>query len=143
MSYMLFGFLLPLLIFYGLANENRDHLYLVLLGAVSVLVVRHGRPFIFSTVNGGLELSNYRFDRLFSGHSVDDWTWRPTLLQFRFSRVYEFREQSSALLNVGVMNYFNIWATKAFGPFLLAMALWKRKYMLVPIIFLLTYFGLV
>ena len=141
MSYMLFGFLLPLLIFYGLANQNRDHLYLVLLGAVSVLVLRHGRPFIFSTVNGGLQLAVTIAS--IACLVVTVWMIGSGGLRYfnlDFSRVYEFREQSSALLNVGVMNYFNIWATKAFGPFLLAMALWKRKYILVPIIFLLHVF---
>ena len=57
-----------------------------------------------------------------------------------FSRVYEFREQSSALLNVGVMNYFNIWATKAACSSRNGVV--KRKYMLVHN-FCCTYFGLV
>jgi hypothetical protein len=46
------------------------------------------------------------------------------------TQVYEFRRDVAGLTNEGIMAYVNVWATKVFGPLLLAMALLYRQWWL-------------
>ena len=54
-----------------------------------------------------------------------------------FSKVYEFRESNSKVLNIGILSYLNIWVTKIFNIFAIAFCLHKKKYLLAAIFILL------
>jgi len=125
---LLFGLITPLLSFYGLANQNRAHLYIVLLGYVLVLIFRKGRPFRLHVLKQGPLLS--RTLVLLGAAGVTAWfviTGAYSYFQLDLRQVYEFRRLVGQDINVGVMSYVNVWAYKVFGPTLLAIALWRRS----------------
>lgn len=46
-----------------------------------------------------------------------------------FSKVYDYREQSAELANVGVLAYLNNWVYKVFSVFLISYSLYKRNFL--------------
>lgn len=50
-------------------------------------------------------------------------------------KVYEFREASADLANIGLMSYFNGWVYSVFSIFLMSYFLFKRKYFCFVVIF--------
>jgi len=136
MVYFLFSYLTPLLIFYGLSNAVREHLFITLVGVSLIIVFRAGRFFNFPVVKQG-RLIAYIIIGL-GALFVTAWMFISGGIQyinFDIKRVYEFRAEVGSLLNQGLMSYINIWATKVFGPLLLAIALWKKKYFFVFMLF--------
>jgi hypothetical protein len=56
--------------------------------------------------------------------------------------VYEYRDKSSSLLDVGVLAYLNLWVFNTFTIYLVCVSLEKKRYyLLVPLLALQTYFG--
>jgi hypothetical protein len=56
--------------------------------------------------------------------------------------VYEFRDKSSSLLDLGVLAYLNLWIFNTFTIYLVCVSLEKKHYyLLVPLLALQTYFG--
>lgn len=136
MAYLLFSFLAPLLVFYGLANANREHLFIVLLAVILILIFRIGDPIKLPLVRHGRIVAFWilAIGILF----VTGWmTFSGGLKYFNldFNRVYEFRNEAGDLINQGPMGYLNTWAAKVFGPTLLAISLWKKKYYLATAAF--------
>ena len=129
MAYMLFAFLAPLLVFYGLSNASREHLYVLLLGVMLISLFRSGKPFRIPTIKRGPVIA-----LVIMGIGivvVTAWMVRSGGLMFfnlDVTRVYEFRREVGGVINQGVMGYLIVWATKVFGPVLLAVALWRKKY---------------
>ena len=52
-------------------------------------------------------------------------------MNFEISRVYEFRDEFSETLDVGVFAYLNLWTQKIFTPFLLAVGLHKKNWVII------------
>ena len=136
MALLVFSSLTPILVFYALADASRSALYTVLLGALLINIFRQGRP---------LALPLIRFSRpmaiallLLGAAIVTFWMIYSGGFQFfnlDLSRVYEFRRDAGEIIHQGVMGHFNNWATKVFGPALLALALWWKKYWLAVVVF--------
>lgn len=61
-------------------------------------------------------------------------------LNFDLSQVYEFREAATQRIDYGILGYTNLWAQKIFTPFLLAMGLARRNWLLVVFCVLLHVF---
>lgn len=57
-----------------------------------------------------------------------------------FQRVYEFRADSSRMINIGVLAYLNQWVLKVFYIFLLTFSLYKKKFIVSFILVLLSIF---
>jgi hypothetical protein len=135
MVYFLFSFLVPLLVFYGLSNASREHLYIILLAVFLIVIFRVGRPFKLPLFRNGRTLA---YPLLGSGILVvTGWMIQSGGLGFfnlDLSLVYEFRRDAGEVINAGPMGYFNVWATKVFGPTLLAIALWKKNYLLAAVV---------
>ena len=131
MTFLLFGLLSPLLIFYSLANQPREHLYIVILGVLIIDIARRGKKIRIPTIKGGRSLT---ISLLVAGAGiVSVWfiiSGGVGSLNFDLTKVYEFRREVGSSINVGLMSYVNIWAYKVFGPGLLAIALWKKHYLL-------------
>lgn len=137
-SFLLFGLMTPLLIFYGLADQSREHLYIVLLGYALVDIFRRGPvlrlpvlregPFlgIVVAVVGALVVSLWLF-----------WSGGAGFFNLDLTAVYDYRRDVGAVINEGVMGYVNTWAYKVFGPVLLAVALWRRNWWLAGLVFTL------
>jgi hypothetical protein len=145
MAYLLFSFLTPLLIFYGLSNADREHLYIVLLGVILIMLFRAGRPFGLPFIRHGRVLA-YAIAAL-STAAVTGWMIMSGGLNYfnlDLTRVYEFRRDVGEVINQGPMGYVNVWATKVFGPTLLTVSLWKKKYWFAFLIFCLhiVWFGI-
>lgn len=138
MSYLFFSFLSPLLVFYELANASRTHLYIVLWGVSLIYFFRNGRPLKILTIKHANKIGLLI---LISGSLfVTLWMIYSGGLRYfnlDLSKVYSFRQDVSDTIDVGIMVYINIWATKVFGPMLLTLALWKKKYQYATLIFLL------
>ena len=138
MAYMLFAFLAPLLVFYGLSNASREHLYVLLLGVMLISLFRSGKPFRIPTIKRGPVIA-----LVIMGIGivvVTAWMVRSGGLMFfnlDVTRVYEFRREVGGVINQGVMGYLIVWATKVFGPVLLAVALWRKKYFFAVAVFAL------
>jgi hypothetical protein len=126
---LLFGLMIPLLSFYGLADQSRQHLYIVILGYVLVAVFRSGRPLRFPVLREGRIIAF-----LFVGAGVvgvSAWFVASGGISFfnlDLTQVYQYRRAAGAVISAGPMGYVNTWAWKVFGPVLLAIALWKKKY---------------
>lgn len=135
MAYMLFSFLTPLLVFYGLSNATREYLYSVLLAVTFITVFRTGRPLNLPAIKGSRFLAH-----LIIGIGVvfvTGWMIYSGGLSFfnlDFSKVYDLRRDVGNLINEGLMAYLNVWAYNVFGPVLLTLALWKKNYVLAAIV---------
>jgi hypothetical protein len=135
MAYLLFSFLTPLLIFFAFNDSPREHLYVVLLGVILVAIFRVGEPFHLPLLKGG-RIAAYLLLILGAGF-VTFWMFYSGGLSYfnlDFSRVYEFRRDVGSVIDRGVMAYFNTWSTKVFGPVLLSLALWKKKYIAAALV---------
>lgn len=143
--FLFFSYITPLLVFYSFSNEDRVHLYIVLLGFSMIILM--GRAKLL------------KVKKLYSGNLIVIFTSTVCVsivtlwmiysggfshFNMDMSKVYEYRRVVGPLLYVGPMSYLIVWVTKVFGPTLLAFALWKKKYFFSIIIFLLHFlwFGL-
>lgn len=135
-SILLFGLMTPLFIFYGLADQVRQHLYIVLTGyflidwlrrgrAVSFPIVVHGRQLAITVIGLGAILVTLWL--VVSGGTKS--------FNLDFKAVYYFRPIVGKVIDQGLMSYVNEWSYNVFGPALLAIALWKRHYVLVALMF--------
>lgn len=137
---MFLGVLVPLLSMYGLADKSRGTVYMVLAAYFLVLIVSKG-PFLKIPVlkNGyylGLIIA------LFFCTLVVGWfLMKGGLSRFNLdlSRVYEFR-RGPIRLYVGVMGYIINWTVKVFSLSLFAVALNKKRYFMVLLVFLMQVF---
>lgn len=143
--YLLFAFLTPLLVFYGLANASREHAYILLLGVFLILVFRGHRPLKIPILKGGKQIAYL----LVSLGAIVVTTWMIysgglSFFNLDFTRVYEFRRDAGDVIRVGPMAYLVTWAMKVFGPVMLALALWKNKYVMALAVFALhvVWFGI-
>src|SRR5690606_13842583 len=124
------GVMLPILSLYGLTDRARSTLYITLSGYALVLICRSmplpslPRPnipvplaLIVSII--GAAVTTVWF--IASGATAH--------INFNPLKVYEFRREVGAIINVGVMGYLNVWSYKVFGTFLVAVCLLKRAYL--------------
>ncbi|WP_410473566.1 hypothetical protein [Guyparkeria sp. TX1] len=141
MNFLLFGLMAPLLIFYGLADQSREHLYIVLLGYVIIDAIRRGALIRFPLLKEGPFIAYVGLG--VGAGLVTIWlivSGGVAYLNLDLSEVYEYRRDVGAVINQGFMGYANTWAYKIFGPALLAIALWKRVYWLAALVFALHVF---
>lgn len=142
---MFVGVLAPLLSFYGLANQDRFHLYLVLFGYLLIVLFSRGRPIRLPMIRGGRVLALTTsflltalvlFWLIYSGGL--------SCFNLDVSKVYEYRRVVGPQTNIGVFAYLNIWVFKVFNPILFAWALYKRRYGLAVGVLLLqvVFFGI-
>lgn len=129
---LLFIKILPLLVFYCFSDASREHLYVIASGAALIYILSRGRrlklPFVKNGKNGvifilwvGVMAVTFGFFKL-GGYQ---------LLNFNFLKVYEFRQASSEIFGGGSFAYLSNWAPKVFGPMLIAIYLFKKKYFTV------------
>lgn len=135
---LLFGLMAPLLVFYGLADQSREHLYTVVLGYGLVDVFRRGLTLRIPVLKEGRLLAITAV--VFGVTFVSVWlVWSGGLQFFNLdlTEVYDYRRSVGELVRSGVMGYVNTWAYKVFGPALLALALWKRHFWLAALVVML------
>ncbi len=138
---LFFNFLSPFLVFYSLSNAVRQYLYVVLLGIIIIYLLRKGKKIRLSTIKHG---PTYVFFICILGIFIVN-SWLIFSGGFNFfnldlTRVYEFRHDVSSVINIWVMAYMNNWAYKVFGPVLLIIFLFKKKYFFASLVFLLHVF---
>jgi hypothetical protein len=135
-NFLLFSFLCPLLVFYGLSGADRQTLYIVISSVFLIYAFRNGKPINVMYIKSG---QNIVYAILFLGIiGVTVWMFASGGLRYfnlDLTLVYDFRRDVGAVINQGVMGYFNVWATKIFGPVLLALALWRKNYLLAAFVF--------
>ena len=143
MNIFLFGYITPLLVFYGLADQQRSHLYIVLMGYFIIDIVKRGKLFSIPLIKSKY-MSTIVFFLLISGALLTTVWFIINLknldLNFNFDEVYHFRHKSVEIINFGAMGYINNWAYYVFGQILLIFALSKRQYFWVIVIMLLYVF---
>lgn len=131
-AYIVFLILTPTLVYYALSGQERHMLYYLLLSYLVLEFARSGSK---------LRLPSLLYaSRILVGSlvllSVAVTTWMiasggMSFFNLNILRVYEFRDEASETLNVGVMAYLVSWVSKVVGPALLALSLYWRK----PILF--------
>ncbi len=137
-NFLLFGLMTPLLVFYGLADQARGHLYIVLFGYAMVDLFRHGPVLRLPVLREGPVLAVGLI--LVGALGVSFWlVWSggTNFFNLDLTAVYDYRRDVGAVISEGVMGYLNNWAYKVFGPALLAVALWKRQFWLAGLVFVL------
>ena len=140
-NFLLFGLMAPLFLFYALADETRRYLYIVLLGFFIIDFLRKGRVLRFPLVRQGNLVAIMLL--VLGASTVTGWMFVSggvSNFNLDLSKVYQFRRETAEMINVGIMGYVNIWAYKIFGPALLAIALWKKKYFLAVLVLCLQVF---
>lgn len=133
---MLFAYLTPLLVFYALSGASREHLYILLLSVGLIFALKNGRLFRFPPVENGSAIA---LVIIIVGILVTI-TWMILSGGIKYFNldldlIYVVRNDVSDTINIGPMSYINSWATGVFSPLLIALLLWKKKY--VPILFVL------
>lgn len=138
---MLLGVIIPTLSLYGLADKSRFTVYSVLL-AYSLVVFVSKLPFVkIPCLLQGYWLGI--FLALAGCLVVAAWfVLRGGLAHFNldFSKVYDFRRETGALLYVGLMAYIINWTLKVFSLSIFAVALYKRSYIWASIIYAMQIF---
>jgi hypothetical protein len=132
---LLFNVIAPLSSFYGLADKNRYHLYMVVLGYVLVSTLRLGRPFRLPRLSEGPIISKAVV--LLGVMGVSAWFVLSGGLAFfnlDLTKVYDYRSNAGVEIGVRLMGYVSTWAYFVFGPALLTMALWKKAYFLALVV---------
>jgi hypothetical protein len=136
MANLLFGLLAPMFVFYAFTDAPREHLYIILLGYLLIQVFRSGATLRLPYVNSSRPLALYIL--VIGAFVVTLWMIASGGLQYfnlDLRLVYDFRRDVGAVISQGPMGYLNTWATKVFGPALLAIALWKKRYFLALSVF--------
>jgi len=126
------GLLLPVLSFYALAGQTREHLYIILLGYGMILLFRRGQALDLPLVKNGMQFALGISIVMVMIVSV----WMVVSGGIRYfnldlTQVYEFRHESEELTGRFGFQYMNVWAWKVFGPLLMVIGLWKRWWWLV------------
>lgn len=137
-NFLNFSFVAPLLVYYSLSNAERIHLYLVYLCLALIFIFKRGAPLKIPFFNRGEE---YVFVIIGVGAIVVS-VWMAYSGGLRYfnldlTRVYDFRGDAGDVINAGMMGYLNTWATKVFGPVLMAVALWRSKFLMAALVFVL------
>lgn len=136
MTFIFFSLLVPLLAFYALSNASRDGLYVVLVSMVLIVVFRSGKPFFIPLFTAGPIIAYSILSiGIFAVTVLMIKSGGLAFFNLNLMRVYEFRSDVGEVINRGVMGYLNVWAQKVFGPIVLAVALWKKKYSLALAVF--------
>ena len=126
---MVFANITPILVFYAFSNASRETIYYITICAMLINIFRNVKAIKFPKVNVGQHATIKIL--VASVTAVTVWMIFSGGLQFfnlDLRKVYETREEVGEIINQGPMAYLNIWATKVFGPGLLTIALWKKRY---------------
>lgn len=138
---LLFSLTVPLLSFYGLANQSRYFLYVFILGYALVSIFRIGRPFHIPILVEGPQVAKVLIFLCIIWVSVSFVILGGvSFFNLDFMKVYEYREAVTEKIGSGLMGYLNFWAYKVMGPMLLLIALSRKKYLLAILVFLLHMF---
>lgn len=118
----------PLLIFYATNTVDRLHLYTIILPIIAIILASTTRPKIsISTIKlSTLTLFlSYLTLILVVGYFVGNGLLRNFNLDFDL--VYEFRQEIEEQSSSRLFAYIQVWSAKVLGPFLLAIALYRRS----------------
>ena len=146
--YLLFfvlGFLAPISSFYGLSGYTFFPFFISLL-VYSIFYLLTRRPLYrifpdfpvfvegkYFAVIGSIVLVGFLvFWYFYSGAT--------RYLNFDLSKVYEFREDSAEVANIGFLAYLNSWIYQVINLFLISVCLLKRRYALFMILLLVQIF---
>jgi len=123
---------LPTISLYGLRAENRAFIYMMLVGFLTVLVTCTLPEIKLRRLKGGRNIGVF----ICGIAVVVVFVWlirRGGLGYFNLdlTRVYEFRREVGAAINIGFWAYLNAWVFKVFNVALIAWALFRKRYLLL------------
>jgi hypothetical protein len=134
----------PLLSIYGLKDEAREYLYMVLSSFLVLYIIIHFPKIRIRKPPKGRLLAI----ALSLGVLIVVFVWITvrggfSYLNFDLLRVYEFRTEVAAIVFPGLMSYVKIWYAKVINIVLLVYFLWKRYYVALAVIMIcqVVYFG--
>jgi len=136
-----FNMIVPVLIFYSLADQSRSYLYTALLGYFLVLIFRQVMPVRFPVILEGRCIA--RIIVILSVLGISAWFFLSGGVQFfnlNLAKVYEYRDVAGEIIRAGPMAYLNTWTFFVFGPTLLTMALWRRAFFFAALVLLVHLF---
>ncbi len=135
LAFLVFVFLTPLLVFYGMSGADRSTLYTILMSVCLIYIFRLGPVIQLRNLRGGVV---FAYGLIFLGiFTVTAWmvlSGGVNSFNLDLTLVYEFRDAAGESIDKGVMSYINVWASKVFGPALLALALWRKRYFLASVV---------
>lgn len=128
-------FLLPVLptfSLYGFTDADRAYTYML---ALAFITVKEGKRLIplfkLERLKGGRRIGIVSTVIIVSVTVI--WlVWRGGLSYFNLdlARVYDYRRDVGAVINIGIWAYINTWAFKVFNPLLIAWSLYRKNYFL-------------
>jgi hypothetical protein len=139
--FLFFLVITPIISIYSLSNYPREDLYIVLCALFLILFFKNGPLLRISSVKNSHQIALCAI--LIGITVVSSWMILSGGLQFfnlNLTRVYEFRADAGEVINEGPMGYLNTWATKVFGPILLAYLLLMRKFYYAALVVVLHVF---
>lgn len=120
----------PTLVYYVWSGDEARHFYVLLTGILTLLALTRALPTIVAggRLRGGKMLSLSFCVAIVAG-AVGSIAMRGGLasLNFDFSRVYEFRSDTTLRLYTGAWAYLYSWAGGALNPLLMAYAFHRRS----------------
>ncbi len=124
-----FAFMAPLLVFYGLSDASRWVLYFVLVQYALMGLVRRGRQLHCGAVSNGPSMAlGISIAGIIVATSWMIASVGSSTFNLDFDAVYDFREVTTATIYTGFLGYIVVWATTVCGPFLLMLALRRRRH---------------
>lgn len=72
---------------------------------------------------------SYAFVIYFLGYAVATGAIRN--INFDFTKMYEYRDLTQEVLDVGFFSYLNLWAQKVFNPFILAVGIYRKNRLMI------------
>lgn len=132
---------LPILLLYCLAGQDGSTFYSVASGLAVILIICSKAPFFMAPKP--LKVSFLCLILIVVFVSLASYVVQILLaerLWFNFSLldVYDYRDTSGELLNIGIMSYLNVWLSKVLIPLLVAVTAWFKKYRLTALFCLLS-----
>ncbi len=123
-----FCFITPLLVFYGHSDGERWVLYYTLIQYAVMVLVTSGRPLDIIVLQDGPT----RAMQLAFAVIVASTAWMLaagglSIFNLDLDAVYDFREEANTHIYAGVLGYIVVWSTTVFGPFVLMLALERKK----------------
>lgn len=136
-----FAFLAPLLVFYGLSDASRWVLYFVLIQYALMSLVRQGRQFhVVAIKNGPAMALTVTITGIVVATAWMIFSVGLSNFNLDLDAVYEFREDANIAIYTGALGYVVVWASAVCGPFVLMLALRRRRYVVAVGIVLLHIF---
>ena len=142
LNIILFLVIVPISLLYCLAGQEDSTFYAIAVGFAVILAICSRFPVFIVPKPARASISRITLIIVvvtLSLYAVQVFMAGRLWFNFSLLSVYDYREQSGELLNLGILSYLNVWKTKVFFPLLLVISLFFKKYKSTVLLCLLSF----